>query len=57
MRILYKYASRSRPDKFRRGLESIAQNSVSDNYVVLATLDSDDPAIEQYRKELRECSI
>lgn len=57
MRILYKYASRSRPDKFRRGLESIAQNSVSDNYVVLATLDSDDSAIEQYRKELRECSI
>ena len=57
MRILYKYASRSRPDKFRRGLESIAQNSVSDNYVILATLDSDDPSIEQYRKELRECSI
>jgi len=57
MRILYKYASRSRPDKFRRGLESIAQNSVSDNYVILATLDSDDPTIEQYRKELRECSI
>lgn len=57
MRILYKYASRSRSDKFRRGLESIAQNSESDNYMALVTLDSDDPKLDQYISEVCLCSM
>jgi len=42
MKILYKYASRSRPDNFFRGLDNIYINSRSDNFSILATLDLDD---------------
>ena len=41
-RILYKYTSRSRPANFFRGLDSIKNRSVSDNYQVLCSFDLDD---------------
>lgn len=42
MRILYKYASRSRPDNFFRGCRTINKFSHDSNYHILATLDNDD---------------
>lgn len=43
MKIIYKYASRSRPDNFFRGLDSIINNSADKkNLHVLCTFDSDD---------------
>jgi hypothetical protein len=41
-KIVYKYTSRSRPDKFFRGLESIRDNSVDNNYEVICSFDEDD---------------
>lgn len=48
MRILFKYTSRSRPKEFLRGLYSIIDNVVSDDYDVLVSLDLDDPKLDQY---------
>lgn len=43
MRIVFKYTSRSRPEKFRRGAESILRNMSAENQAVfLVTIDSDD---------------
>lgn len=42
MRILYKFASRSRPEKFIQAVENIYVNQRHDDYTILATLDIDD---------------
>lgn len=42
LKILFKFASRSRPEKFFRCLDNIHANTKSDNFQVLATLDTDD---------------
>jgi len=42
MRIVYKFPSRSRPEKFIRCLENIFINQLHENFLVLATLDSND---------------
>lgn len=42
MRIFFKYASRSRPDRFFNGLNSIVNNCATMNYTILITLDTDD---------------
>lgn len=42
MKILYKFASRSRPDKFIEGVENIFINSRNKNFIILASLDEDD---------------
>lgn len=42
MKITYSYASRSRPDKFFAALDNIREMSASDNYEVIAKLDTDD---------------
>jgi len=42
MRILFKFASRSRPEKFFRCLDNIHLNCKSGEFIILATLDSDD---------------
>ncbi len=42
MKILFKYASRSRPQRFFEGLESIVNNVASDNYLVLVSADKND---------------
>ena len=40
MRILFKYASRSRPELFERGLRSIIDNCESDDYRILISIDN-----------------
>lgn len=45
MRILYKFASRSRPDKFIEGIENIFINSRNKDFIILASLDEDDPTM------------
>lgn len=48
MRVVFKYTSRSRPEKFRRGAESIVQNFSSDNDAAfLVTIDSDDATMSE----------
>lgn len=42
MRILFKFPSRERPDKFFAALDNIRANVSSGNYMILATLDTDD---------------
>ena len=42
MRILYPFASRSRPKKFIDCIENIYINSRTEDYVILASLDTDD---------------
>lgn len=42
MKITYSFASRSRPDKFFAALDNIREMSASDNYEVIAKLDTDD---------------
>lgn len=46
MKILFKYASRSRPKQFIRGLESIINNVLSDSYHILVTADLDDDSMD-----------
>jgi hypothetical protein len=42
-RILFKYTSRSRPESFFRGMDSIVSNlSDKENYFILCTFDADD---------------
>lgn len=47
-RILYNFASRSRPEGFRRAVESIVKNSNSDNYRIFVKVDIDDLKLEEY---------
>lgn len=42
MRICYSFPSRSRKDRFFKALENIQDMSMSDNYFVIAKLDTDD---------------
>lgn len=46
MKILFKYATRSRPELFKRGIESIINNVASDNYHILVTVDHDDDSMD-----------
>lgn len=54
MRILYKFASRSRPEKFFHVLDNIKDMSMSDNYIVLATLDDDDTSMTEQKERLNK---
>jgi len=45
MTILFKYASRERPERFFKGLDSIVGNVTSDDYHILCSFDSDDPSM------------
>lgn len=47
MRILFKYATRSRPELFKRGMESIINNVASDNYHIVVSIDSDDSSMSE----------
>lgn len=48
MRIVFKYTSRSRPEKFKRGVESILSNmSVENDALFLVTIDSDDSSMSE----------
>jgi hypothetical protein len=47
--ILVKYASRSRPENFMRGLRSIFENAINPEQItVLVSLDIDDPKLNEY---------
>lgn len=45
MRIIFKYPSRSRPEKFFAGLDNILAMAKHDNYLIIPTLDDNDHAI------------
>lgn len=47
-RILYNFASRSRPVQFARGWKSIRDLSSSDNFDILGKVDHDDPDVMNY---------
>jgi len=42
MKILYKFASRSRPEKFFAAVDNIIKMALHDNYVIVGTCDYDD---------------
>jgi hypothetical protein len=46
--ILYKLATRSRPERFSETIDSITKNSNSSNYLVLASIDEDDELMQKY---------
>lgn len=45
MKILYKFPSRSRPDKFFACLDNITSMAMHDDYKILCSLDSDDESM------------
>lgn len=45
LKILFKYPSRGRSERFFRCLDTIYGNVAGDNYFIWATLDKDDPAM------------
>ncbi len=45
MKILYKFASRSRPEKFFKCLDNIYINSRHEDFLIMATLDLDDTSM------------
>lgn len=46
--ILYKLATRSRPNRLAETLESIHNNSSNANYLVLVSIDEDDESMQKY---------
>lgn len=46
--ILYKLATRSRPERFAETLKSIIDNSSNNNYLVLVSIDEDDESMQRY---------
>lgn len=48
MNLLLKYATRSRPELFLRGLQSIYDNVTSDNYHILVSIDADDMTMNNF---------
>lgn len=48
MKILYNFASRSRPAKFLKCLENIETLSTSDNYLIIVKADLNDPSMNNH---------
>ena len=46
--ILYKLATRSRPERFAETLDSIISNSSNANYLILVSIDEDDESMQKY---------
>ena len=46
--ILYKLATRSRPERFAQTIDSIVSNSNDTNYLVLVSIDEDDESMQKY---------
>jgi hypothetical protein len=46
--ILYKLATRSRPERFMQTLNSIMDNTSSDNYLILVSIDDDDASMQHW---------
>ena len=53
MKILFKFTTRSRPELFKRGMDSIINNCTAENYQILVSVDEDDTSMygmeEQYK--------
>jgi hypothetical protein len=49
--ILYKFATRSRPERFQQALDSIINNADGTNFRILVTIDDDDEAMAAFSKE------
>ena len=45
MKILFKYTTRSRPEFFKRGMDSIINNCISESYQILVSVDTDDESM------------
>lgn len=56
-KILYNFATRSRPEKFFAALDNIKKMSNTDNYIVLAKLDNNDPSNYERIKDYPYCII
>ena len=50
--ILYKLATRSRPTRFEDTLQSIIQNSSTEDYLVLVSIDVDDLSMNKYLDDI-----
>ena len=50
MKILFKFTTRSRPDLFKRGMDSIINNCISENYQILVSIDIDDVTMNDIEK-------
>ena len=50
--ILYKLATRSRPQRFKETLNSIINNSSNNSYMVLVSIDDDDESMQLVSKEI-----
>jgi len=58
MKILFNYTTRTRPEWFERGLNSILENVESENFVVLVSIDLDDDSMrEMVRKYMTHDKI
>lgn len=51
MKILFKYATRSRPELFKRGMDSIINNCASEDYQILVSADMNDESMKDVGKE------
>lgn len=47
-KIFFNFASRSRPEKFKKVVRDIQKLSISDNYEIVAKVDLDDPRKDEY---------
>ena len=52
MKILFKYATRSHPELFLRGLQSILMNVSNNNYQILVSVDHDDDSMIQCTRDI-----
>lgn len=57
MKILYNFASKSRPEKFFQAIANIRLMSATDNYEFCFKLDEDDPHLNQYLEGLKHLNL
>ena len=55
--ILYKFATRSRPERFQQALDSIINNADGTNFRILVTIDDDDEQMQKASKEPQHSSV
>lgn len=57
MKILYNFATRSRPDKFFASLDNIKEMSATENYIVLVKIDDNDNSNYDRLKDYPYCIL
>lgn len=55
--ILYKFATRSRAERFQQALDSILNNADGTNFRILVTIDDDDEAMQTFSKEIKHPNV